>query len=337
MTREMKKLLLAFAVLAVAPAVAAQESLTAAKDLYASAAYEDALSTLTRLRDGSAATAEPIITQIDQYRTFCLFALGRTAEAESVAESLIRKDPLLQLDNGDASPRIVAMFADVRRRLLPGLTRDEYRAARASLDRKDFAGAELQLTRTSRLLEESQKLGTLDETLSDLRVLVDGFLVLTRATVDARTASQRPEAHAVPPASIGPSPVASAATGPSQTGAPPATSTTGGREAPKSPAPQPQPIYDSATVDVVAPVTIRQPMPLITPSVASVLSAIHKNGILEIVIDEEGNVERAVMLDRVNPIFDALVLDVTRTWKYRPAMKGSVAVRYVKTIAIVTQ
>ena len=49
MTREMKKLLVALAVLAVAPAVAAQESLTAAKDLYASAAYEDALSTLTRL------------------------------------------------------------------------------------------------------------------------------------------------------------------------------------------------------------------------------------------------------------------------------------------------
>jgi TonB family protein len=78
-------------------------------------------------------------------------------------------------------------------------------------------------------------------------------------------------------------------------------------------------------------------MPLITPSVASVLSTIHKSGILEIVIDEEGNVERAVMLDRVNPIFDALVLDVTRTWKYRPAMRGGVAVRYIKTISIVTQ
>jgi hypothetical protein len=334
MTREMKKLLLAFAVLAVAPAVAAQESLTAAKDLYASAAYEDALSTLTRLRDGSTATAEPMIRQIDQYRTFCLFALGRTAEAESVAESLIRKDPLQQLDDGDASPRIVAMFADVRRRLLPGLTKDEYRAARASLDRKDFAGAELQLTRTSRLLEESQKLGTLDETLSDLRVLVDGFLVLTRSTVDARTTVQRPEAQSGPPAAIGPSLAASAATGPSQTGAPPATSATRVREAPKAPA---QPIYDSTTVDVVAPVTLRQPMPLITPSVASVLSTIHKSGILEIVIDEEGNVERAVMLDRVNPIFDALVLDVTRTWKYRPAMRGGVAVRYIKTISIVTQ
>jgi hypothetical protein len=42
MTPGLKGLLISFAVLAIATAVAAQESLTSAKDLYASAAYEDA-------------------------------------------------------------------------------------------------------------------------------------------------------------------------------------------------------------------------------------------------------------------------------------------------------
>ena len=72
MTRRMNGLLIGFAVLAFATAVAAEESLTAAKDLYASAAYEDALSTLTRLQ-ASTATGAPMAAQIDQYRAFCLF------------------------------------------------------------------------------------------------------------------------------------------------------------------------------------------------------------------------------------------------------------------------
>ncbi len=80
---------------------------------------EDALSALTRARDGA-----PDVQQIDQYRTFCLFALGRTKEAETLAESIVRTDPLLKLDARDASPRIEAMFSAIQKRLLPGLIRE---------------------------------------------------------------------------------------------------------------------------------------------------------------------------------------------------------------------
>src|SRR5579863_2105895 len=73
----------------------AQDPLAAAKDLYASAAYEEALSTLTSVTEQS---APDIIHQADQYRAFCLLALGRNAEAESAAESAIRHDPLAPLD-----------------------------------------------------------------------------------------------------------------------------------------------------------------------------------------------------------------------------------------------
>ena len=113
-----------------------QDSLSAAKDLYASAAYEEALSTLMRLADGGS-TAPDIARQVDEYRAFSLYALGRTGEAESVAESIIRKEPLTKLGAADASPRLEMMFPNVRKRLLPSLIRDRFRAARVALDRKE--------------------------------------------------------------------------------------------------------------------------------------------------------------------------------------------------------
>ena len=338
MTRRMNGLLIGFAVLAFATAVAAEESLTAAKDLYASAAYEDALSTLTRLQ-ASTATGAPMAAQIDQYRAFCLFALGRTAEAQSVAESLISKDPLQELDEGDASPRIVAMFADVRKRLLPGLTRDQYRAAKASLDRKDFASAESQLIRTRRMLEEAQKIGVSDETMGDLRVLVDGFLDLTRSVVEARATNPRSQATSAgvlaSPSGASPSATTPPAAAPAAAG-PSLAATARAASAPKTPA-QALQVYDSSAADVVAPVALQQAMPPIPPGLATMLSTIHRSGVLDVFIDQQGTVERAVMRESVHPIFDALVVDAARSWKYRPALKDGAAVRYLKTIAIVKQ
>jgi len=104
--------------------------------------------------------------------------------------------------------------------------------------------------------------------------------------------------------------------------------------APSTPV-QPLQVYDSSAPDVVAPVALHQAMPSIPPNVSSVLSGIHKSGVLDVIIDQQGNVERAVMRERVHPIFDTLVLDAARNWKYRPAMKDGVAVRYLKSIAIV--
>ena len=59
--------------------------------------------------------------------------------------------------------------------------------------------------------------------------------------------------------------------------------------------------------------------------------------VLDVFIDQQGTVERAVMRESVHPIFDALVVDAARGWKYRPALKDGAAVRYLKTIAIVKQ
>src|SRR5229473_796164 len=159
---------------AAASAAAAQDPLAAAKDLYASAAYEEALSALTNAREHG---APEVVHQADQYVAFCLLALGRKAEAESA----IREDPLAPLDPRDASPRIEAMFTLVRKRLLPGLIRDAYRTARATTEKGDVTGGVQQLTRVRSLLDAAKALETWDETLGDMNVLVEGFLELSRA------------------------------------------------------------------------------------------------------------------------------------------------------------
>ena len=169
----------------------AQDQLSTARDLYASASYDEALTLLTQVHD--AIGAGPVADRAEQYRAFCLFALGRTAEATAVAERLITANPLLSVEN-DASPRIVSMFSDARKRLLPPLIRDQYRSARASMDKKDYAGAEPQLVKVRRLLDEAATVGLSDETLADLGVLVDGFLDLAR--------SAAPHANAAAPAAV---------------------------------------------------------------------------------------------------------------------------------------
>ena len=175
----MKAIVILGLLLVAVPAVlAAQDPLRAAKDLYASASYEEALTTLAGIQP----SATEITRQVDMYRAFSLYALGRTAEAEKVAESLIRREPLVELD--EAAPRIEAMFQNVRKRLLPVLIRTEYRTARTDLDEKKPESAKARLIDARQMLARAQKLGAWDEGLADLQVLVDGFLDLTRAAAN---------------------------------------------------------------------------------------------------------------------------------------------------------
>jgi TonB family protein len=59
------------------------------------------------------------------------------------------------------------------------------------------------------------------------------------------------------------------------------------------------------------------------------------SGILDIVIDETGSVVDTIVRRSVMPSFDTLLVRAARYWKYRPAMKDGVPVRYVKTVVIV--
>lgn len=164
--------------LSLARGVLAQESLAAAKDLYASAAYDDALTLLTRLKDAGGAAGEG--QTIEQYRAFCLLALGRSADAERAIEAIVASDPLYQPAASDTSPRVRTAFTEVRRRMLPGIAQERYALAKATYDRKEFAAAAAQFTRVLAILDDPD-LGGNAPGLSDIRTLSRGFAELSAA------------------------------------------------------------------------------------------------------------------------------------------------------------
>ncbi len=260
-------------------------------------------------------SAPELAQEADEYRAFSLFALGRTSEAESVVEAVIRRDPFATPDARDASPRITEMFGQVRKRLLPDMIREEYKSARANMDKGQVATAVPSLTRVKRMLDQARTLGLMDPALADLDVLVGGFLDLAKSVADLANAEAAAKAATPAPT---PAPVAAAAA--------PAASPTR-PDVPKGPR-----VYSSADTDVVAPVAIRQAVPTIPYIVARTM--VGQTGVLEVVINEKGDVESAVMREPVNSVFDSSVLTAARAWKYRPAMRAGQAVKYMKRIGV---
>ena len=162
--------------------VYAQDPLQQIKSLYASAAYEDALSMIARLQ-ASGRKAE-----YEQYRVFCLVALGRTAEAEKAIASVVEADPSFVPDTREMSPRIRDMFAKARRAMVPEIAHRLYLDARESLNRQDKAAAAAKFEAVVRLIDSTagDKPADAEEPLLyELRLLASGFLDLSRA-VDAR-------------------------------------------------------------------------------------------------------------------------------------------------------
>jgi hypothetical protein len=314
----MKSMLMVSLALAIgAASLAAQDPLTAARDLYASAAYEDALSTLGRI-DGA---APDVARQVDEYRAFCLFALGRTQEAESVAEALIRRQPLAGLDTADTSPRLERMFSDVRKRLLPSLIREQFRTARSEIDRKNFGTAEAPLSDARQMIAEAERLGVKDDGLGDLSVLVDGFLQLIRSSADQRPAAKA-EVAATVATSTTPAPPPAAVQAPAQ----PARSA--------SPAAG-SPIYTLADEGVSPPVTIDQRVPAMDQQLQTIARSTKKTGMFDIVIDESGRVVETTVRRSLNASFDSLLARTATRWRYQPARKDGVPVKFVKTIVLI--
>ena len=304
----MKLFLFALITLGAAMPAAAQDPLGAARELYASADYEQALEKLGGLRTPE--TAASVLEQVEQYRAFCLFALGRTADAQAVAENLVKKNPMLELDATDASPRLSAMFTEVRRRLLPALVRDRYRQARAALDSKNFASAEPQLIEVRVMISDAEKLNAMDEGMADLRVLVDGFIDLTRSLREnAADQKAREEAAAAEKMARAAAPAI----------------------------PPPLPTGDSSQPNVTPPVVLRQDLPQVPQSLLPMFKAGITAGQLDVLVDELGNVEDATIRQSMQPVYDAIVLRAAKMWKYRPARNGTIPVKYVKSVAVVVQ
>ena len=179
-------------------------SIQAVKELYASAAYEDALSAIGK-PDSEAPNLEA-----EQYRVFCLVALGRLDEADKAVETVLSVRPEYHPDAADASPRIQAIYTKVRRRIGPGLVKRMYQQGKTAMDRKEREEAISQFEAMLRIADDPDVRN--EPTIAELRELGTGFLELTRAMVakpvppptpsaPAKTAAV-PQSVVVPPVAI---------------------------------------------------------------------------------------------------------------------------------------
>ncbi len=171
----------------------ADDTLQRLKDLYAAAAYEDALAVVTR---PEGADVRP---ELEQYRVFCLVALGRASEAERIVEDLISANPGYRPDASEASPRIQELFSKVRRRIGPSLVKTMYVDAKAALERKDRDAAIVEFEQMLKLADDPDVRE--DSTVAELRLLGSGFLDLSRAlpAKPKPTEAPVPVAPATPP------------------------------------------------------------------------------------------------------------------------------------------
>jgi TonB family protein len=279
------RLALATCLLAAVPATAAaQESLTRAKGLYASAEYEEALQLFESLKVRTPST------EVSAYQVFCLVALGRSTEARAAIQSIVRQDPLFRPSEAQASPRVRGFYEDVRRPLLPEVVRQFYASAKAAYDRKDW---ELALADFDRVISLADEISETEPGLGDLRTLALGFRDLTKAALTP------------PPPPPAPEPVKAPTP-------PPVTTRTS--------VPAEQQVYGVDDIDVKRPMVLSQPMPAWRPATPTE-EKIRFSGAVELLIDKDGKVTNVKLIESVHPRFDASLLETAKTWTFKPATR----------------
>lgn len=153
---------------------AADASLAAARDLYVSASYDDALAMLGTLSNGSRSVEER--QSIDLYRTLCLFALGKMADADRVIEAILLRDPLYRARDEELSPRVETAFQTARRRILPSVIQQKYADAKAAFDKQDWAVAATGFSEVLKSIADPDIAGSAAlPPLSDIKTLASGF------------------------------------------------------------------------------------------------------------------------------------------------------------------
>jgi protein TonB len=269
-------------------------ALERAKDLYLSAAYEDALTAL-----GSVKTDVPVSEAFEaaEYRVFCLLALDRRAEADATIQRMVEADPWYQPSEAQTSPRIRAVFRDVRRNTLPSVVQLMYADAKSAFDRKD-AQAAAKFTRLVALLDDPDLAG--QTTFTDLRTLATGFRDLSSAMAPSPP---------LPAAGLAP---------------------TSGPQAVVAPLPD-----ADADIRVIPAEALSQPVPPWQPVSRAERGPF--TGTLQLQIDERGAVVDATLVTRIHPAYDNQLLKMARTWKFKPATRNGQPIPYVKVLTITLQ
>jgi TonB family protein len=270
-------------------ALAADEPLADAKALFAAASFDGALAALDRLDAANAAQPEAL-----EYKALCLLALGRSADAQKITETLVAAVPTFAPADADLSPRFVELLTDTRRRMVPLIARRLFADAREQYRAKDTANAQRTFRLVMTLAGDRVWRDTADA--DDLRTLASGFLDLLDGAPVAKPPAAEPQP--VTPTVVAPvAPVATAAVlGP-----------------------------------IEAPVPIRQSMPQwFAPDRVSALRTFR--GAIKVRIGADGHVVDVAMATPTHPDYDKVLLEAARSWVYKPATRNGQAIEVEKVV-----
>jgi hypothetical protein len=269
---------------------ASQSVLDRARLQYESAAYEEALSTLTEAEE----TAAPDKVQLEQYRAFCLIALGRLPEAEHALSALVAADPTYMPSPSVASPKVLTMVSDIRKKELPAIVRNLMAQGRSSYQQKELERARQLFEQVLQLVEDPSMSGRAE--VEDIKVVARGFVDLAVAA-------------AAPP----PAPVATQASAP-----------------PSVPA---VPVPPVESIVFVPAVVLQQNMPPWEPPTRA-FGTVEYNGSIKVRVGTDGKVKAATIERPSHPAYDGRLLQATQTWLYQPATRNGVPVESERVIAV---
>ena len=281
-----------------------QTSLAKAKELYASARYDEALTMLNELAmmSGNDGSASEDAASAGLYRVLCLVAIGRSAEVDIAIERLVSQHPLYRPPSDELSPRMRTAVSSARLRLLPVMVQKRYEESKTEYDRGDFSAASAGFKWVLNALADPDIAYLAGQSpLSDIKTLAGGFAGLAE------------KALAPPP----PPPVVIAAPTPIPTPLPAAPT----RDLTR--------VFTLDDTDVKPPVTVRQNMPRFPGNLTAAVS-----GVLELIIDAGGRVESVKIIDPVHVQYDSLLESTAKRWQYQPALLGGTAVRFTKRIQV---
>lgn len=324
----------------LATSASAQPTLQSALALYAAASYDDALRSLDALGEGTLDASDRAV--VAQHRMLCLMALGQTEAAEAAAAAVIEHQPTFTLSAREASPRVRALFEAQRQRLVPARARKAYAEAKQAYDAGAFAEARDGFTTLAAWLAADEVSG-LDASLADLRTLTDGFAALSAAalerqsaardlaTVQAAMAAVRdPRPLAAPPAPLDSGAAQAVAAAPAATAPAPVA---GGAPPPFTPLDIYT--YDWRSPDVVPPTPIDQPLSGWWGSMGEPAPGT-RLGVVDVTVDATGRVTDVAIYQSVNRVYDAVLLESVRRWKYQPATRGGRPVKYRRVMGVVS-
>lgn len=154
------------------------DSLDAVKAAYLSTEYEEALTLLASTPD-----AAPV-ELAETYRALCLMALGRVNEVNLTLRALVARNPAYVMSEAEVPPRLIALFAEARRRHAQALATEAYANAKVSFDAGRYVEASARFSGVLSLLSTyAAVLDSSDAATRDLPQLSRGFRDLADAEV----------------------------------------------------------------------------------------------------------------------------------------------------------